>query len=369
MRAEILSDQKRPQASLNVDLSSTGEPNNTFVPGLWYWAVSALFPATDPTNPLGESLPSFVVPASLPNIPELPMLKLIIGWDVVPGASGYRVYRAGPGQSASMLRPLFDVVGGSTQSFVDLGNAAVAGRGPLPLGAIGQWDTRLPPLAAARSRHAIVAIPSPVDRTKTWIYVLGGHTGTTQVGTMELLEVDGSDTQVYSGAWRSFAMPVSRSDMSAWVHSHSNAPAYVTSSTDTYVAIGSGNDIGGGASQDLIWSGLVTPAGNITLVSSGQSQSQRLQYCAFTATEISYWAGGLASQGLGGSATVSKMVLETGAAVPPALPGSTGTGVSFVLARGTMGCGIANAHLYVSGGQSAGDATGTIYGSVESVLF
>jgi len=268
-----------------------------------------------------------------------------------------------------MLRPIADVTGGATQAFVDRRDPAGAGRGPLPLGAIGKWDTRLPTLAQARSRHGIAAVPSPVDTTKTWIYVFGGHNGTSELDSMEFLEVDGSATQVYPAQWTRFTMPVARADLGTWVHTHSNVPVYVPGSSDVWVAIGSGRDLGGGNAQNLIYQGRVTATGDIGFSSSGASQvSAVFNYCTFTTTELSYWSGGLATTNLGGDSSIQKMDLADGTNTPPALS-VTSTGVGMVGPRGTMGCGAANAHLFMSGGESRGDATGVIYETVESVLF
>lgn len=46
MRAEILDLQKIPAIDFDINLISDTEPNNTFIPGLHYWAVSALYPDT-----------------------------------------------------------------------------------------------------------------------------------------------------------------------------------------------------------------------------------------------------------------------------------------------------------------------------------
>jgi len=369
MRAEILSDQARPDATINVDLVNTGEPNNTFTHGLWYWAVSAVFPSNHPTNPDGESLPSFVQPVSLPDIPELPLLKLIVGWDPVPGASGYRVYRAGPNESVAMLRPVADVSGGTTQAYTDRGGAAIAGRGPLPLGAIGKWDTRLPRLNQARGRSAITSVASQADGSKTWIYVFGGHNGTF-LNSVERLEVDGSAAQVWSSTWAlSTNLPVGRSDHGVWVHNLLSTPAYTGNAT--FIAIGGGTQNGGAINDNSILQGQVTVSGNIAFVDSGAPQnSAAVAYCAFTSTEISYWTGGHGTGNLVGNAATAKFILTgTPLDIPPAMPGQTNTGTSLLATRSAMGCGSVNAHLFVSGGQSAGDATGVVYYSVEYVLF
>jgi hypothetical protein len=370
MRAEILDDQARPDATITIDLVNTGEANNTFTPGLWYWAVSAVFPSTHPTNPNGESLPSFVQPVVLPDIPELPLLKLVVGWDVVPGASEYLVYRAGPNESVSMLKPIARVTGGSTQAYVDRGAGAMAGRGPLPLGAIGKWDTRLPTLNQARGRSAITSITSQADPSKTWIYVFGGSNGTF-LNSVERLEVDGTSAQVWSATWtRTTNLPSARSDHGVWVHNMASTPAYTGNAT--YIAIGSGNQgVGGTVNDNGIMQGLVTAAGDIVFVDSGAQQTTAsVCYCAFTTTEISYWVGGHGTSSLGGVSSTNKYILTgTGLPAPPALPGQTSTGTGLLVGRSMAGCGAANAHLYVSGGQSAGDATGVIYDTIEYVLF
>lgn len=44
MRAEILDLQKIPAIDFDINLNIRDELNNSFSPGLHYWAVSALYP-------------------------------------------------------------------------------------------------------------------------------------------------------------------------------------------------------------------------------------------------------------------------------------------------------------------------------------
>lgn len=89
----------------------------------------------------------------------------------------------------------------------------------------------------------------------------------------------------------------------------------------------------------------------------------------WTATEISYVGGGQATLPSAATGGMSKWVMDAAAPDPPALPQPTNVGRSFMSARAFAGCSQLNANLYVSGGQSDGSLTSTIYDSVEKVLF
>lgn len=158
----------------------------------------------------------------LPDIEQLPLLRFTIFWTTVPGASGYRIYRAGPNESVSDLRPIAEVVGFANTTYIDRGVPAFEGRGPLQPGDIGQWDLRLANLTTARHRHAVAALPKPGSPSEHLLYVIGGDSGSELLDTAEVITINiAEDTQPTSDAWLEFQYGTGippRADHSLWLH-------------------------------------------------------------------------------------------------------------------------------------------------------
>ena len=135
-RAQILDPLAGPAIE---DLDATlGDGKKGLGGGLWLYRVAALYPTSDPSNPGGEALAGELLPVQLPDRDE--KIALSLTWDLVPGASGYRVYRSKSANAgADELELLAEVAGGTTVSYTDKGGKTMAGKLPLAPGALGVW--------------------------------------------------------------------------------------------------------------------------------------------------------------------------------------------------------------------------------------
>lgn len=121
---------------------------------------------------------------------------MTLRWTPVAGASGYRIYRAGPGQAHTSDVLVGTVAGAGTTSFTDAGGAPGTER-PLTRGSLGNWK-QVATLSKSRESAAVVAAPSPSNPGEHFLYVIGGWSATDGVAqtlkTYEFLPVHENGT-------------------------------------------------------------------------------------------------------------------------------------------------------------------------------
>jgi hypothetical protein len=186
MRAQVLDPLEVPVVDISIDLF----PNSTLGSGLYLYVVSATYDAADLINPAGESLPSFTVSVRLPALVGT-NLQVEVLWNAVPRASGYRIYRSDVPESRVLK--LIGHTDASTFSFKDNGQAPISADEPLPPGSIGNW-AYIPNLNRPRREHSVVAVRSPADATKTFVYAFAGRNSTTFYNDYEYMVLDTSSS-------------------------------------------------------------------------------------------------------------------------------------------------------------------------------
>lgn len=172
LRANILDPLATPEL-VDLDITIDESPGASGIGGgVWIYRVAATFPADDPVNPGGESLPGEPIVVQLP---ELPGLEVTIRWDAIPGASGYRVYRTpAAGDSAGSVALVGTTAAGDATAFPDTG-AQAGSDTPLPPGSLGVWRLLSDSLTQAREAHTLIAAPHPTTAGSWFLYAAGGR--------------------------------------------------------------------------------------------------------------------------------------------------------------------------------------------------
>jgi hypothetical protein len=255
-RAQILDAGAAPLITGHT-LSLGGAPTS-FSAGGWMYQVAALFPASDASNPSGESLPSFPEVVQLPdNANE----RVTLNWTAVPGASGYRIYRTvSPGGS---MQQLTDVSGGPTTSHTDIGAATTATTTPLPPRSLGVWAP-LTSMATAREGAAVTAARDPADQTKYYLYAAGGrNASSTVLSSYEYLPItlaaDGSQT---IGTWTAGASAIGTARWKLTGFAVGRAQASFVPAATTYVYF-AGGEAGAGTPSTGVVAGTVAAGGDL----------------------------------------------------------------------------------------------------------
>ena len=238
-RAQILD----PLESADVtDVDATlGDGVDGLGGGLWMYRVAALYPASHPENPGGESLPGNVQFVDLPEIDD--KVVLTVQWEPVAGASGYRVYRS-PAADASIdqLELLAEIADPMTLSFTDRGIATMA-PGPLLDGSTGTWQ-EVGTLGTAREAHATVVAPLPGVPDQWVVYAMGGRDAAgTYLDTIEwaivTVAADGSQSM---SAWQTAGatLDAPRAELSTFVVTGADTAVVPADRTWIYVGPGRG---------------------------------------------------------------------------------------------------------------------------------
>lgn len=238
-RACVLDPNERPRiADLDLDTS----PTEGLATGLWYYRVSAVMGASDPSNPGGETLASEPFPVLLPAVPGRKVV-VTVHWTVVPDAVGYRVYRSPTaGATADAVELLASISSASTVSYKDTGSATQTG-GPLRLGATGTWHTLSSTLATARQGAGAAIAPDPADATGTkhYLYVMGGKAASQALSSIEqapiTINADGSQTV---GAFSASTRTLSQARWQLGLFSVGNDNASLVELPKRYVYAGGG---------------------------------------------------------------------------------------------------------------------------------
>ena len=194
-RARVLDPLQAPVID-GVQVSTTS--GGSLTTGTWLYRVSALFDASDPINPGGESLASDPFAITLP----WDGVALTLTWEPVDGASGYRVFRTeAAGDPSGSEVWLADTVEASLE---DLGAPSDPSLTPLIPGSMGAWAEQ-DDLESARSGLCLGVARGPEpDPELYYLYAAGGHDGSALLDSIEVLEVHVvDDDEQRVGTWRS----------------------------------------------------------------------------------------------------------------------------------------------------------------------
>jgi hypothetical protein len=318
-RAQVLDPLAAPEIS---DLDATlDQQGNGLGAGLWYYRVAALFPSSDANNPGGESLPGEVLSVQLPQRPGDQRIQLILTWQAIPGASGYRVYRS-PAANGSVdaLELIHEESNASTHVFTDTGMATDSSKLPLTPGSLGAWHTvTSSPLGTAREAHATVAVQDPGASNKWYLYAFGGRDATgTYLSSFEYATVtiagDGSQTvSAFTPVSGAGALSGARGELSAFVMTADNASS--VSAGDVWVYVGPGRD--GAGMVDKMESAKLGSNGTLTLAELAMREpNNKAGYGAGQANNQMFIFGGS-----GGNPSAGGVSAEI-ATVPALAPGA-----------------------------------------------
>ncbi|HEX7840343.1 MAG TPA: hypothetical protein VF469_22850, partial [Kofleriaceae bacterium] len=179
-RALILSPQESPEVTdVDLQLQAAGLDAGTY-----HYRVSAVFSASDPDNPGGESLASDEFTIRVPSFSGKKVALTLI-WRApvdalgaaLPNVTGYRVYRTAkdgaPGSEA-----LLGTTPASPRTFLDDGSGTLGTPVPLPLGTTGTWRA-LPDLGTPREGLAVAAAHDPSAPNTLYVYALLGRSSAT----------------------------------------------------------------------------------------------------------------------------------------------------------------------------------------------
>ena len=158
--AAILDTEKQP----SITSYSVDDTVGSTVLGTWYYQVSAI-------GPWGESL------ASILRMVSNGEGTITINWSPVTGATHYNIYRNINTDGDGGETFLVDTILAASTSFVDTGIAADPTEKPLPLGAIGEWETLSTTMNSPREGLDAVkiAVPDGGGGATPFIYVVGGR--------------------------------------------------------------------------------------------------------------------------------------------------------------------------------------------------
>ena len=381
LRAQVLDPVATPDL---VDLEvALGDGSSGLPAGQWVYSVASKYPASDPHNPNGESLPSAALSVQVPALAENLVLTLLFSTD--PDASGYRVFRS-PSAGSSSMELLFDfdlsslpahcALGSGLVSCTDGGAATSAGQAPLLPGALGPFHEAETRLSTAREGMAAVALPDPDAGGRYFLYAFGGRDGSgAPLDSYEYARVivaaDGSHslsafTEVAAG------LSSARAELGAWVFTTGNALA--PAAGDGWIYVGPGRGVGAleGAFEaaQLDRSGS-SNTGALTAFSArplAESPNAAAGYAAFAANNRFFLlTGGSGSPSAGGE--VGRLCDDpTGTTC--ALPEVLGLSTTFSTGGNTdariyAGYTHDSALLYLVGGHDGAAALGSTTGSVQ----
>jgi hypothetical protein len=353
-RTQVLNPLLVPTIS-SVDLSIDDSTPSMLTQGLWYYAVSAVFNASDPNNPGGESLPSPTLTIQLPNIPNM---LASIDWVSQPGAVSYNVYRAPIANASSTNLQLIASV--NTTSYLDNGAAPISTQMPLKPNSIGSWLT-LPPLNVPRFNFASVAVALDTNKTQYIIFVFGGEDmNGNELSSYEFLQVtvnapaDGQspETQNYSASWTlgTNGLSYGRSGIGALVVDSYDYPAIPSGQSWIYI----GGGIGTAGLSNVMNAAQVTANGQLTFYSSASLQFQNAAsgYCFGKANNFVFVTAGRASSPstTGNSANYCTGTGGPCNVVPPDLQNFNSFGVNLNQARWYPSCVSSQVFIFVGGG-------------------
>lgn len=358
-RALVLSPREVPQISdIDLQLAAAG-----LDAGVYRYRISAVFSASDPHNPGGESLAGDEFSVKVPSFPGKKVVLTLV-WDapvdalgvVLPNIVGYKIYRTAI-DGASGTEVLLATTGSPTpRTFVDDGTATLGTDTPLPLGSTGRW-TALPSLGTAREGLGVTAAADPATPGVFHVYaLLGKNTSTTATTSYEYLTVTAAANgrQTVAASWTSGGTTVSgqaRWQLGAWTVNRTVSPDYT--GTTTYVFAGGGVPASGATPTTRVEAGLVSAGGALASFDNTPSD--------FTATIAGYGTCAANDQlftfgGLNASPSTGATSATLG--TPPALGANAwnNEGLTMTQARYLLGSTVQSAFIFLLGGQTAADA-------------
>lgn len=370
-RAVILDGSTAP-TNLNVDLNVSTASG--VAGGIYFYRVAAVMAPGDAFNPSGESLPSAVFGVNLPAIGAGFFLQVVLSWNAVPGAVGYRIYRTAANQPASGATLLADTTGALPASVTCSGATTCTDAGatpgaqrPHPIGSTGTWATITPRLSTPRQGAGVTWAPDPTNpTTSAYIYVFGGLDATGAVlASSELLPItiagDGSQT---FGSFTATTAPLSaaRWRLGGWTVTPRDSAAV---GTNTYVWAGGGSPSTTMPAATLVANidgAQVLPGGQLSAFSAaGLMNAAAAGYAAFTGGDFLYAIGGQ-----GDIANVQTMSAALSPGPPPALGNIQAFTPGLTTARIDVGATVQSGYFYVLGGTTTG---GGVLRSTEYVLY
>jgi hypothetical protein len=322
--------------------------------GLWYYQVAAVRPASDPTNPGGETLPSEPFPVLLPALADK-VIAVTPRWTPVAGAVGYRVYRSPAAGAAAGALQLLAEVGPGVTSYTDAGGAVQAAR-PLALGATGRWHV-VATLATARQGAGVAAAPDPGDATGRtwWLYVVGGKDAANHaLASYERLGVtvapDGS--QAVSGLGAATAT-LGTGRWQLGLYSVGNENAALVSPPTRYLYAGGGLAAGGSLVGAVDALPILAGGALGAPVSVDPMQPFRAGYGLAAANDFLFAFGG--TQGNPNDTASSILICAAASGSfcpsgPPALENWNNVSGHLTVARVLMGSAVQSGFIYLLGG-------------------
>lgn len=365
-RALILSPTEAPQITdLDMQLTATG-----LDPGEYHYRVSAVFAASDPDNPGGESLASDELTVRVPSFPGK-KVTLTLVWraptdvngNALPNVVAYRIYRTAVNGAPGSEVLLAQTASATPLDFADDGSATPGTATPLPLGSTGQW-TPLPNLGTKREGPGVAWARDPVTPNTFYVYALLGRSATATANTTyEYLTVTiGSNGHQTAGAaWTpgTLASAQGRWQLGAWTVDSTVSPAYPAATT--YVFLGGGLTAAGTAANK-VEAGLVTAGGQLATTSVTSPTLLDDTPTDFSASAAGYGVCAANKQlfSFGGLAAMPSTGAKSAtlASSPPALAAGAwnNEGLTMTVPRYLLGSAVQSSFIFLLGGQTNVDA-------------
>jgi hypothetical protein len=357
-RAHILLPSEAPPIT-----KSTVSLGGTLARGAWYYQVSAVLDASDPANPMGETLPSQEVTAH-----TVDQCKVTLEWTAVPHAASYNIYRTAMVNGTSKTEVLFKSAVTDT-SFVDDGSGTPEGGTPLSQGELGVWAD----VAALNDpRRAEGAALARDPSGAAFLYASGGDGGSglgfalpggaTVYDTYEYAPL--SDDGLTLGAWTrdtTNKLPGPRTRHQSPVGEHTTSPK--VNAVDAFVYVVAGWS--GSALVDFYSSAKVAAGGALGAWSARTTASASNAFypalASLIASDQLFAIGGVDATGASQTDAVSVPY-----ATPPAFANNISNDPSLkvnlagmpVAAYGTLV--FSSGHLYLLGGTSGNDGSNAL---------
>jgi hypothetical protein len=357
-RAHILLPSEAPPIT-----KATVSLGGTLTRGTWYYEVSAVLDASDPANPMGETLPSQEITAH-----TVDSSKVTLEWTAVPHAATYNIYRTAMVNGTSKAETLFKSAVTDTM-FADDGSGTPEGGTPLSQGELGVW-VDVPALNDARRAHGASLAHDPSGAA--FLYATGGDNGsglafalaggTTVYDTYEYAPL--SDDGLTLGNWTrdtTNKMTVVRTRHQSPVGEH--ATSQKVPATDAYVYAVSGWD--GANIVDFYSSAKVAAGGALGAWSARTTASASQAFfpalASLIASDQLFAIGGVDATGVSQTDAVSVPY-----ATPPDFAQNisndpslkTDAALAPVAAYGTLV--FSSGHLYLLGGTSGNDGSAAL---------
>lgn len=357
-RAYVLNPEDRPEiTNLFVDVNE----GSGLAGGLWYYRVSAVMGASDAFNPNGENLASDPFPIQLPALTGA-SFHVTLSWNSIPGAATYRVYRSPAAGSAAGSEQVIAEV--TTTTYQDQGAAPISADTPLPVGAVGNWQS-IASLNTAREGAAMTWGFDPADPNTRYLYVLGGRSSATSaLNSYEYLAVTLDPTngnQTVGSAWS--LVTTNTIGNARWQLSASHASSQLSPvfpAGESWLYVGSGYDAAGTTLVKDIRAARVTEGGALTafqnVVNAGLSHAG---YAMVVAADLVIAVGGFNGTvndtiGSGAICGSSGTNCQAGTSAPSVA--NFNTGQNMLAERYLIGGTLHGAYIYVTGGVTTGNA-------------